>query len=183
MPINLLSNLLNRPEEPYIRPSFTRNESEESIASDATAPNNPGPGRNVGRLYDELGARLEHVLKRTSAVEPQPARLCQGVNAVNAQLDGTDSIDSIATNATAPNLPGPGRNVGRLFDALGAKIEIMMNRRAQRLKLGPDAVAQEIRQLCRYCDVRRAEAGQPEATDREYRTTKKLCRKLLRYCR
>ncbi len=43
--------------------------SVSSIASDATAPNLPGPGRNIGNLFDWLGAHLylEHEPLRTAS--------------------------------------------------------------------------------------------------------------------
>ncbi len=37
--------------------------STSSIASDATAPNLPGPGRIVGNLFERLGARPRVVLE------------------------------------------------------------------------------------------------------------------------
>jgi len=118
--------------------------------------------------------------------------------------------DSIASDATAPNIPGPGRNLGRLFDALGMRLENVLNRRAGRLNRGPVALAQEIRDLRRYrvaFSLGLIRDGQASPTDEEisqacwYRyecsskefdnlpthedigTLKKLCGKLLKYCR
>ncbi len=120
----------------------------------------------MGRLYDALGSRLEHFIDRSTGrgfrSGKPPVQL-----ELSLQLVRTNSIDSIATDATAQNNPGPGRNVGRLFDALGTRIEGLLNRRAGRLKLGPDAVAQKIRNLYQHRDLRRS--------TEEYETMKKLC--------
>ncbi len=88
MPHKLFSKILNRPEEPYVRPSLEQTESTDSIASDATAPNNPGPGRNVGRLYDTLGSRLEYFLKRRSGAGAE-----QPYAHLSLQLFRTVSVD------------------------------------------------------------------------------------------
>ncbi len=132
----------------------------------------------------------------------------------------SDDTDSIASDATAPNIPGPGRNLGRLFDALGTRLEKFLNRRAGRLNRGPVAVAEEIRNLRRYRkafilglirddrrtvlptdeDIRRTRAAVRFQWDlhhrglfdrkfdespipEEIRILKKLCGKLLKYCR
>lgn len=113
----------------------------------------------------------------------------------------------MASDATAPNNPGPGRNLGRLYDTLGARLEDFLNSRAGRLELGPDAVAQKIRSLRRYreafdlgliCDNQtlptdreireiRSHRGYEELygspTPEDIRILKKLCCKLLKYCR
>jgi len=126
MPRNLLSKYLARPEEPYVRPN------------------------------------LELVLIRT------------------------ESIDS---NATAPNNPGPGRNLGRLLDAVGMRLEYFLNRMAGRLRLGPDETVQKIldlqfrRRLRAWEDKEVIIFGDSAPhSEEEFRTLKKLCRKLLKYC-
>ncbi len=48
------------------------------------------------------------------------------------QIDSGSSVDS---DATAPNLPGPGRTVGILYDHLGGRLESVLNRRAAQLGL------------------------------------------------
>lgn len=180
---NLFSKIWGPPEEPYTRPSLQL-DLTESIDTNATAPNNPGPGRNVGRLYDALGARLEHFLGRTAGRGRGRPSLTPNLH-LPVLLDRNDSID---TNATGPNNPGPGRNVGRLFDAVGTRIEHLLNKSAGRLKLGPEAVAEEIRNLRRFREtfvlpVGHNGDGAVLPTDREVRTLKRLCRRLLKYCR
>ncbi len=214
MPLSLFSKISDHREEPYIRPSLQliQTDDTDSIASDATAPNNPGPGRNVGRLYDTLGSRLEHFLKRTygAGVGAEQSHAHLGLQLFQTDSTDSESIDSIASDATAPNMPGPGRNLGRLLDALGMRLENLLNRRAGRLNRGPVAVAREIHNLRRY---RKAfilgliRDGQASPTDKEISRAfweryersskefdnlpthedignlKKLCGKLLKYCR
>lgn len=183
MPRKLFDKFLNRPEETYVRPSLERSDSIESIASDATAPNLPGPGRNVGRLYDALGSKFERFLSNTAGVGRESG---QSDAQLSLQLVRTDSPDSIASDATGPNNPGPGRNLGRLLDAVGGRVENLLNGRAGRLKLGPDAVAEEIRTLRRYnyTSTGRKILGFPGIpTDEEHVALKKLCRRLLKHCR
>ncbi len=91
-----------------------------------------------------------------------------------------NTTSSIDTNATAPNLPGPGRTVGLLFDWLGAKFENAL--RIGLLKLGhdPDAVSQEIRKLCHHhkkqIDSLHKFPGQG-LTSVDKKHLKKLCKK------
>lgn len=98
----------------------------------------------------------------------------------------SDTISSIASDATASNLPGPGRTVGLLFDWLGNRFEVFLNKMATRRGLGPTATAREIRRLRRHYDtsfqsrLATALCSLPQA---EVRTLKKLCDKLLKYTR
>lgn len=180
MPRRPLSKILKRPDVPYLRPSLERTDSVESIASEATAPNNPGPGRNVCRLYDSLGSRFECFLNRTAWLGGNAEQVRE--SRLQVQLFRIDTIDTIASDATAPNLPGPGRNLGRLYDAVGERIEHLLNSRAGRLKLGPDALAEAIRCLRRYEEG--AWGRQLAApTDKEYDTLKKPCQRLLKHCK
>ncbi|KLO08853.1 hypothetical protein SCHPADRAFT_1000672 [Schizopora paradoxa] len=89
-----------------------------------------------------------------------------------------DSMASVSTNATAPNLPGPGRNLGLLLDRVGKRVESFLNKCASRSGMGPIATAQKIRQLRRYSEL----------TLREHyslspmRLTKSDAKKLIKYC-
>lgn len=181
---------LERRERPYIRPSLelTQVDSIDTIASDATAPNLPGPGRNLGRLYDTAGTWIEGYLNRRA--EPGASDIVIN-NAAYAErqdvrssleLSRVKSIDTIASDATAPNLPGPGRNLGRLYDAIGGWIEGYLNRRA-----GPGivAVVKNIRDLRNFEDHDygfNILVNPTVPTGKERSTLKKLCRWLLKYC-
>ncbi|KLO08988.1 hypothetical protein SCHPADRAFT_586305 [Schizopora paradoxa] len=185
----IFSNIWKRPEDSYTRPSIYL-ERTDSIDSNATAPNIPGPGRNVGRLYDVLGSKFEDFLRRKG---PRLG-LGQSGPQLSLQLFRKDSIDSIASDATAPNNPGPGRNLGRLYDALGARLEVVVHKRTGRLNQGPDVVVQDIHEL--RCYRRKPYFGKNgdllsipvvdnsvSPTEKQYRILRKLCRKLLKYCR
>lgn len=104
----------------------------------------------------------------------------------NVALARTDTDSSVSSMATAPNLPGPGRNVGLLFDFLGARVEKFMNARAERHGLGPRAVAEEISRLRRHSEttiIERHAGFVVQLTDKEERAFQKLCKKLLKYAR
>ncbi|KLO11463.1 hypothetical protein SCHPADRAFT_469133 [Schizopora paradoxa] len=206
MPRKLFSKHVDRHQEPYIRPSLALVRAE-SIDTNATASNIPGPGRNVGRLYDALGAKLENYLGRAPIGDATPnPSLRPGLNA-DSEFDQNDDAISIASDATGPNNPGPGRNLGRLYDALGAKFENFLNKKAARSNYGPDVLAQRIRELRRYREaVAFGYEGDKRSliTENELRTLRdnsngvevdltrpaddlrvleKLCRKLLRRCK
>lgn len=169
-------------------------ESLSSIASDATAPNRPGPGRILGNLYDRSGAALESaVKKRTRRFRTGPE------NSLNRQVvlyspvigrhdfhhaqSGSVSNDSIASDATAPNLPGPGRTLGLLLDWLGGHLETFLNLRAHQLRLGPEAVANDIRSLRLHhlTSILERHASPSGTFPRKTETMlRKLCKKLLK---
>lgn len=180
----IFSKILNRTEDPYVRPSLERSDSIDSIDSGAMDPNNPGPGRNVGKLYDALGSKFERFLNNTAGLNRKTER---PDTQYGLQLYRANSLDSIASDATGPNNPGPGRNLGRLYDAVGGRIEGVLNRRAGKLKLGPEAVAEEIRILRQHIELssgRKILGGFPrELTSEEHRLVKKHCRRLLKYCK
>ncbi|KLO07297.1 hypothetical protein SCHPADRAFT_1001765, partial [Schizopora paradoxa] len=111
---------------------------DSSLSSTATAPNLPGPGRNIGLLFDRLGNGLERFASKR-------AERFAGTSARPSQLVRVDSRESIDTNATAPNLPGAGRTVGNVLAALGKGLEQLMTRRALQVGLGPETVARDIR--------------------------------------
>ncbi len=102
------------------------------------------------------------------------------------QLARIGTNTSVSTNATAPNLPGPGRTVGLLFDRLGAQVEKILNICADRRGLGPKAVALEIRCLCRHDEttiVERHAGFVHQFTDKAEKALRRLCKRLLKYAR
>ncbi|KAI5120946.1 hypothetical protein M0805_001651 [Coniferiporia weirii] len=52
-----------------------------------------------------------------------------------------DSIASVSTNATADNLPGPGRIIGNIYGRLGGRLEVQLGRVAEKMGRGPRATA------------------------------------------
>ena len=57
---------------------------------------------------------------------------------------------SVSTNATADNLPGPGRALDNLYQSLGRRFESIANRLAVKAGLGPAAQEAKIIQLIEY---------------------------------
>ncbi|KLO10022.1 hypothetical protein SCHPADRAFT_999865, partial [Schizopora paradoxa] len=97
-----------------------------------------------------------------------------------------DSQPSISTTATESNLPGPGRLLGLLLQALGKRFESLINKRAARAGHGPAAVARKTRRLRRHHDVSIMKRYSPQYTSlskTEEKELKKQCDKLLWYAR
>lgn len=167
------------------------NDSNSSISTTATAPNLPGAGRTVGLAIDRLGTRFESFLNtraprlgRRPKTTPQNTR--RSGQGREIPITRHDSISSVSTDATAPNLPGAGRTVGLLMDFLGSHLELFLNLRARHLGLGPEAIAQEIRRLRRHHEtsiLQRHEVSTVQLTRVEAQTLKKLCKRLLKYAR
>lgn len=103
-----------------------------------------------------------------------------------ADLQRVDTVSSIASDATAPNLPGAGRTLGLFLDGAGALLENLLNKIATELGLGPAGVAKEIRHLRRHNETpfqSRLESAFASRPKSEVRSLRKLCRKLLAYAR
>ncbi|KLO11882.1 hypothetical protein SCHPADRAFT_891251 [Schizopora paradoxa] len=113
-------------------------------------------------------------------------------------LISTESLSSIDSNATAPNLEGAGRTVGLLYDFLGAMLEDFLNRVAQRRGGGPEAIASCIRNLAidyyqeRVANFRerqnlnvrhRFTSLSRSLTKEEVKSLNKLCKKLFKLTR
>ncbi|KLO07531.1 hypothetical protein SCHPADRAFT_1001605 [Schizopora paradoxa] len=187
--------MLGDNESTYVWPSesvfqqseLERVESNSSISTNATAPNLPGPGRNVGRLTRYLGNHLERVINSSA----KRLRSFKGTifnpeltSAYDLQRTYTNS--SVSTNATASNLPGAGRTVGLVLDWLGGRLDDLMNISAHRHGLGPRAVTQEIRRLLLHSEttiVERHSGFVYDLTSKQEHILKKRCKRLLQYAR
>lgn len=160
--------------------------------SDATADNLPGPGRNLGLLYALFGRKLEQRIN-SFASRRETKRTATTTPAV--VLYRNDSIDSgggisVDSDATADNLPGPGRNLGRLYFYLGNKLVNVLAGFLTRRGHGPVATAQAISCLRRHSersiyDIYFACAMQSSKapTNSERRELEKKCKKLVGYSR
>lgn len=94
------------------------------------------------------------------------------------------SVSSIDTNATAPNLIGAGRTLGRFLDWLGVGLESGLNRVAGRMKFGPVAVAKKVRRARRHDETSiaiRYATRSNELGRSERQRLLKICVKLLGY--
>lgn len=143
----------------------TGSDSQESLSSldsqstNATLPDLPGAGRTIGLFYDRAGQALEARLNSLAArirrgdsehQVPQSIALRRRTSiSTTFSLDPrwTESTYSLSTNATAPNLPGAGRLLGKLYDAGGRSLESRLNRVATKAGFGPDACLQRIRSM------------------------------------
>ncbi|KLO07255.1 hypothetical protein SCHPADRAFT_945441 [Schizopora paradoxa] len=162
-----------------------RTDTHSSISTNATAPNLAGPGRNLGLLLDRGGKQVESLLNKFSKGHRFANVATQTSQTL---LIGTEIQPSVSTNATAPNLPGPGRNLGLLLDSVGNRIESLLNKYANHVGMGPASVAQEIRLLSRHNEL---EIGDPrrylipprQLPQQEKKALKKKCKKLLKFVR
>ncbi|KLO04661.1 hypothetical protein SCHPADRAFT_896860 [Schizopora paradoxa] len=68
----------------------------------------------------------------------------------NALVRSDTFSSTTHSTATSPDVVGPGRTLGLLFDWLGKNLEMFLNKRASQLKLGPEAVARDIRRIRRH---------------------------------
>ncbi|KLO19911.1 hypothetical protein SCHPADRAFT_46400 [Schizopora paradoxa] len=96
------------------------------------------------------------------------------------------SSSSTHSTATAPNLVGPGRTIGLLFDWLGRGLESFLNKRALQLNLGPEAVARDIRRLRRHEEISlmvRFATPYAHVSQAKERKLRRLCKNLLKYAR
>lgn len=159
----------------------------DSVDSNATADNLPGPGRNLGLLYESLGRKLENRIHSFSARRQTALRLKADAIDILPCAESTDSVD---TNATADNLPGPGRNLGRLYVLLGNKFTNALGRFLARHGHGPNAAVEVITRIRQHAkrDIRDmytayAMQGGSVPTEAEQMQLEKTCKKLVRYSR
>ncbi|KLO10300.1 hypothetical protein SCHPADRAFT_525922 [Schizopora paradoxa] len=102
------------------------------------------------------------------------------------------TVSSIDTDATADDLPGAGRTVGRILGSLGSKLENVINKWAERSGLGPKAIAEKICRLAGHREIwieeRNFRVCLPVAPGRRFsesqaRSVQKSCQKLFGYAR
>ncbi|KLO12128.1 hypothetical protein SCHPADRAFT_891022 [Schizopora paradoxa] len=106
-------------------------------------------------------------------------------NSQHNALEGTHTFSSTThSTATSPDVVGPGRTLGLLFDWLGKGLESFLNRRASQLNLGPEAVARDIRRIRRHEETSslvRYAAPYAHLTRAQDKKIRKLCKILLKY--
>jgi len=158
------------------------------IDSDDTAPNLPGPGRNLGRLYDALGAQLVGFLMRRrklkqSSVNSDDTQLVVRIGSADNTTHDEVKTTSFGTNSTRSNLPGPGRTVGLFLGWLGKKLERQMNTLVTQRGAGPQAIAEKILRLRCIHDKPFLVLSVLDRDRRDLSTDERSKRKLLRYCK
>ncbi|KAH8113656.1 hypothetical protein DFH11DRAFT_1510063 [Phellopilus nigrolimitatus] len=100
--------------------------------------------------------------------------LYDNLNKVYAQAEASLSESSISTNATADNLPGPGRTLGNIFMFLGRRLEAAANRFMEKRGYGPEASRKRLEKL---------NWGEPLDDTVQNRKLLKEAEKLLKYVR
>ena len=87
-----------------------------------------------------------------------------------------------STNATASNLPGPGRTLDLFYQFLGRKLEVWLSEPLRRIGVGPIGVSRRI--IRRSSDMRLMDSvSHSIAWNLRMYFLKNDCRKLLRYLR
>lgn len=128
-----------------------------SISTNSTRSGIPGPGRNLDRLFSAVGSRLERAASKavrgnkaplfSDQQTPQALVLYRPHTHAHAHKlgdAGTSGESSISTNATQSNLPGPGRNLDRLYGHLGRNLVSFLSSLAHRTGWGPNAAERRI---------------------------------------
>lgn len=107
-------------------------------------------------------------------------------NQNTADLTRTTSNSTVSTNATAPNLIGPGRTIGLLIDGLRDYLDTLTITWVPKLKFGPKSAAQDVRSLLRHEEttiVERHAGYAHHFTVKEEEVLKMRCKRLLEYAR
>lgn len=112
----------------------------DTTSTNATADNRPGAGRALDQLYQRGGRRIEHAVGAIAKRIIEHRQPTTNANAQN-QIISLPRVDTISTNATEDDRPGPGRGLGKLYDMGGKKVERMLGNFSERIGLGPMAAA------------------------------------------
>ncbi|KAH8113631.1 hypothetical protein DFH11DRAFT_1544859 [Phellopilus nigrolimitatus] len=100
------------------------------------------------------------------------------LNAIYAQMEAALSDSSISSNATADNLPGPGRLLGNLFMFLGRRLEAVASRFAEKRGYGPEASRKRLAMMCH--DIFQLPITPIQGTV-EFKRSQKEVKRLLKY--
>ncbi|KLO19670.1 hypothetical protein SCHPADRAFT_53909 [Schizopora paradoxa] len=184
-----------------------------SISTNSTRSGLPGPGRNLDRFFSVVGGRLEKAankavggkarLQTSQALVLSHGPFAQDADSKQFEARQAETIgeSSVSTNATQSNLPGPGRNLDRLYSHLGRNLESFLSSLAQRTGWGPSAAERRVirafcHQPCKQLvgahdlitlptrDGFIAEEDWPKFERMSWKETKKIrkaCKKLLYY--
>lgn len=115
--------------------------SSGSISTNSTASNLPGTGRNLDRLYQYAGRKLERAI---SKVARRAGYEGPYVEHLMSLAEYESSASEFSTNATTSNMPGAGRTVDRFYQFAGRKLENALNKAAHEMGYGPNAIERRI---------------------------------------
>lgn len=139
-----------------------------SFSSSATDDDLPGPGRLLGNAYMRSGVVLERLLRKLPWKPPVPP-----------EEDGASTL--YFTNATADNLPGPGRLLGKAYMYLGLRLQQALGTVAHRAGLGPAAAYERI--VFRLSRASEGELRLDARSKKVLMRQRKDCARLVKYLR
>ena len=134
------------------RPTLFRTVARSTVSITATPDNLPRPGRNVANLFKNWEEKIEDVLTELNAHQAR-RRGTRNEPPESAPLSRTTTISSVNTNATADNLPGPGRLLGNAYSFLGGYLVHEIEHISAELGNGPQNVALRIAERDNACKV------------------------------
>ena len=111
----------------------------DSIDSNATADDLPGPGRVLDKAFQAGGRKIERALN--NLVQRITGKDASTSGSLSVVLERVDTTDSEATEA---NLPGPGRALDNLFRFSGEHVERRLGKLADRMGFGPAAMERRL---------------------------------------
>lgn len=152
-----------------------------TVSTNATAVNLPGAGRTIGQFYEYAGHILERKINQLASKRTAHDYLLASPEFW--QLN--ESSSSMSTNLTAPNLAGPGRTLGLLYDYVGLQLETRLNTLAlTRGGLGPDASRKRITlRMTKLGLVNMYRTSEPDIGSRDMKELKKELMKLVKYAK
>ncbi|KAH8115048.1 hypothetical protein DFH11DRAFT_142738 [Phellopilus nigrolimitatus] len=167
----------------------------DSVSTNATADDLPGPGRTIGLLYNFAGRHLEMHLGRAAermGIGHRGTAIRTEMNCTTIALASENSeppfcasdqasLISISTNATADNLPGAGRTLGLFYSFAGKHLETRLGRLAGRLGHGPRATALRIQENSGIVTLASVLPRPLSLMKARNRKIQKDCKRLLKY--
>jgi hypothetical protein len=169
----------------------------DTVDSDATVDNAPGPGRALDGLYQAGGRKLEGMLNRLVGNLLQKTsdsnKIYEGDASPPSELRRANTVESIDTEATESDLPGPGRGLDKLYQFAGRKLERTIGEMADGLGFGPAAAerkllhAGEVLRYAGYVKTRKGRKKWKTSTEqrkaRASNETQRYCQLVVKYLR
>lgn len=106
-----------------------------TVSTNSTASNLPGPGRNLDRLYQYAGRKLERAIFQVARRAGYEGPYAEDLMSL-AEYESSE----FSENATTSNMPGAGRTVDRFYQFAGRKLETALNKAAHEMGYGPNAI-------------------------------------------
>lgn len=113
--------------------------SSDTISTNDTASNLPGPGRTLDRFYQYAGRKLERAIGQIAHRAGFDGPYAEDLKSL-AEHESSD----FSTNATTSNVPGAGRTLDLFYQFAGRKLENALNKTAHDMGYGPNAIERRI---------------------------------------